>query len=188
MAGVGRIHELEDHDYLYGMNFRTYGLEIEPEWAELHPRTKCGDVLHLRKYYRRTFDAIVVSPTYGNRMADHHNARDASLRRSYFHDKGSALHPNNSGQMYWGDRYRELHEAAWYQCSNVIPTGGLFILNIKNHIKRGVEQKVRQWHLKALRQVGFKRLESIPVTTPSMKAGENRDLRLTEYVYVLRKG
>ena len=38
-----------------------------------------GDARRLH-YLDATFDAICTSPTYGNRMADHHNARDSSPR------------------------------------------------------------------------------------------------------------
>lgn len=69
-AGVGRIHELvPDAD--------TYGLELEPEWAACHPRTRCGDALNPPPEFLGWFDIVATSVTYGNRMADHHNAGDA---------------------------------------------------------------------------------------------------------------
>lgn len=37
-AGTGRIHELPNE---------TVGVEIEPEWAALHPDTICGSALEL---------------------------------------------------------------------------------------------------------------------------------------------
>ena len=50
-----------------------------------------------------TFDAICTSPTYGNRMADHHEARDGSPRDTYRHVLGRPLTPGNSGALHWGD-------------------------------------------------------------------------------------
>lgn len=46
-----------------------YGLEIEPEWAEVTDRVRCGDALSLSAYLEGT-KTIVTSPCYGNRMAD----------------------------------------------------------------------------------------------------------------------
>ena len=66
-AGVGRIHEITKAD--------TWGIEIEPEWASAHPRTLVGSALHL-PFRDASFDCIFTSPTYGNRLADHHDAKE----------------------------------------------------------------------------------------------------------------
>jgi hypothetical protein len=63
-----------------------------------------------------TFDAICTSPTCGNRMADHHEARDISPRHTYRHVLGRPRTPGNSGALQWGDgiageEYRALHVA-----------------------------------------------------------------------------
>ena len=50
-----------------------------------------------------TFDMVVTSPTYGNRMADHHNAKDGRRRITYTHNLGRTLTPGNSGAMQWGE-------------------------------------------------------------------------------------
>lgn len=83
MAGAGRVHELggvtiQDagmDSEPRAVSFETVGVELEPEWAAAHPRTIVGDALRL-PFADITFDAIVVSPTYGNRMADHHDAKE----------------------------------------------------------------------------------------------------------------
>ena len=66
-AGVGYIHRLEGRD--------TWGLELEPEWATVHPRTVVGNALHL-PYRSESWWWVVTSCTYGNRMADSHDARE----------------------------------------------------------------------------------------------------------------
>lgn len=71
-AGVGLIHDLAD---IAPGRWTTTGVEIEPEWAAEHPRTEVGDALRLR-FRAGSFDVVATSPCYGNRMADHHNARD----------------------------------------------------------------------------------------------------------------
>ena len=107
-----------------------------------------------------TFDAICTSPTYGNRMADHHNARDASPRHTYRHVLGRPLTRGNSGALQWGDgiageEYRALHVAVWTECRRVLKPGGIFVLNVKDHIRGGVLQEVTKWHSVALLMLGF---------------------------------
>ena len=78
-AGAGKIHRLATPTR------RTVGVEIEPEWAATHPGTIVGNALALG-FGAESIDAVVTSPCYGNRLADHHEARDGSTRRSYTHD------------------------------------------------------------------------------------------------------
>ena len=72
-AGTGKITRL--HAWLPKAEF--YGYEIEPEWAEQARAAGCacttGDSRQMH-YPDAMFDAICTSPTYGNRMADHHEA------------------------------------------------------------------------------------------------------------------
>jgi hypothetical protein len=86
----------------------TVEVELEPEWASQHPRTMVGDARAL-PLPDATFDMVVTSPTYGNRMTDHHNAKDGSRRITYTHNLGRTLTPGNSGAMQWGEDYRQLH-------------------------------------------------------------------------------
>lgn len=137
-AGVGGVHKLRE---VHGLPVETVGVELEPEWADAHPRNRRGNALHLERVRivasRAPFDAIVTSPTYGNRMADSHNAQDAcghcdgdgtapdgepcvpcrglglSRRHTYTHRLGRPLTADNSGGMQWGYEYRAFHEAAW---------------------------------------------------------------------------
>ena len=72
-AGIGTVHQLP---------YRTIGVEIEPDWAKQHPDTIVGNAVNT-PYDRDTFDAIVTSPCFGNRMADHHEAKDDSNQNGY---------------------------------------------------------------------------------------------------------
>lgn len=59
------------------------GVELQPEWASAllptarpTPAPIVGDATQLPDAWTGTFDAVVTSPCYGNRMADHHDAAD----------------------------------------------------------------------------------------------------------------
>ncbi len=165
-AGVGRIHELE---------LNSFGVELEPEWATMHPRTIVGDALCL-PFRDKSFDAVLTSCTYGNRLADHHVARDGSVRHSYRHDLGRALHPNNSGQLQWGPKYRAFHEAAWREVRRVCCE--MFFLNTSNHVRKGEIQDVNQWHFETLEGLGFEKLLVIEIPTSRLRYGANSNVRV----------
>lgn len=68
MAGVGRIFEVAPW---------AVGLEIEEDWAKADPRIVAGDLLNTPPAIRGwRYWCAVTSCTYGNRMADHHDAKE----------------------------------------------------------------------------------------------------------------
>lgn len=186
-AGTGRVHELRERA---GVT-ETIGIEIEPEWADKHPDTRIGDALDLRAsgIQPESVDHIVTSPTYGNRMADHHDAKDESVRNTYKHTLGRDLSDNNSGQMQWGDEYREFHCKAWAEAVAALKPGGHFTVNIKNHIRNGQVQRVVEWHIDTLMHQFGLRMHAIDVVpTKGLAAGANDDVRTThEYVVTFEK-
>lgn len=173
-AGIGRIHELPK---LVDWEMETVGIEIEPEWARLHKNTMVGDALKLPFGYDE-FDAVVTSPCYGNRLADSHDAKDGSYRRSYKHDLGRDLHANNSGQMQWGTKYREFHQRAWEEVGRVLKPGGHLILNISDHIRGGRRIHVASWHIRELLSQGWELEDAVSIATPRMRVGANRNARV----------
>ncbi|MEI2691522.1 MAG: hypothetical protein V9H69_18200 [Anaerolineae bacterium] len=52
------------------------------------------------------------------------------------------------------------------------------MLNIKDHIRRGVVQPVTDWHIEALEGLGFRVLEHVHIDCPGMRFGQNRDARV----------
>jgi SAM-dependent methyltransferase len=170
-AGTGRIHQLAD------LGWDTVGVEIEPEWAHLHPRTRVGNALVL-DFGAGAFDAIATSPTYGNRMADHHKAYDPQTRRTYTHDLGRQLHSANSGAMQWGDEYRAFHQQAWLEAVRVLRHGGRFVLNIKDHIRDGRWADVTGWHVATLVELGLTVAAVRPVVTGGFRMGANSPERV----------
>jgi hypothetical protein len=183
-AGVGTIHELADR-----CQVSTIGVELEPEWADLHPHTVCADALTIDELFEDQFDVIATSPAYGNRMADHHDARDGSHRNTYKHMLGRDLTDGSSAAMQWGPEYRGLHSAVWRKCFNVLSDGGLFILNIKDHVRDGGVQHVTSWHVDRLcRVLGLRLIAHHIIPGPGLPSGENEDLRVVgEEIYVFRK-
>lgn len=195
-AGTGKIHQLRDY------KFQTIGIEIEPEWAAMHDGTIVGDALNLPYYdelptgydgdgypiSNSEIGAICTSPTYGNRLADHHNASDPESRRSYTHDLGRELHANNSGAMHWGDDYRDFHERAWREAFRVLMWDGVFILNIKDFIRNGEWQHVTYWHLTTLAGLGLRLLEVRAIPLRGLRQGANSAARVPfETVAVFKK-
>jgi DNA modification methylase len=186
MAGVGNIHRLATP------TCRTVGIELEPEWAAAHPDTMVGNALRL-PFGRASFDGVMTSPCYGNRLADHHRARDGSTRRSYTHDLQHTandperrLHPDNSGTLratkaeYWA-----FHARAWVEVRRVLRPGGRFVLNVSDHISRGVVVPVVERHTDLVLLSGFTLVKEFRVTTRRLRYGANNRLRVpTESVLV----
>lgn len=186
-AGSGRIHRLATPQIV------TVGVELEPEWAEEHPSTEVGNALHLR-FRKNSFDVIGTSCTYGNRMADHHVAKDGSERRSYRHNLGRMPSTDSSAILHWGTEYRKFHRAAWREADRVLRPGGLFVLNIANHWKTEVkgedpvEQRVSEWHLTFfLNDLRYGLVEVKRVKTKKFTKGANRHRTDGELIIVMRK-
>lgn len=163
--------------------------EIQPKWAEISGAI-CGDALHL-PFSDETFDAIVVSPTYGNRMADSFTDKQPQKhyrRNTYTHAYGEKLHVNNSGAMQWGEKYRAFHTEAWAESMRVLKTGGVFVLNISDHIRAGKRIRVSAWHIQTLRHLGLRLIKTYAIKTPRNRMGENYNARVScEYVCVFEK-
>lgn len=150
-------------------------LDIESEWA-----TQAGmqaDALHL-PFRHWAFQSVITSPCYGNRMADHHEAHDPSVRHTYRHTLGHALDVRNAGGLQWGPVYRDFHEQAWREVARVLCPGGRFLLNVSDHVRKGQRVYVTDWHIATLLSLGFK-LESMQhVDTPRQRHGANGALRI----------
>ncbi len=183
-AGVGGIFALSP--FLPGSQIEA--VEIEPEWAGQDPRVTFGNALAL-PWPAGAFDAVCTSPCYGNRMADHHEAYDASRRNTYRHALGRPLHPDNAGQLQWGDEYRDFHWRAWTEARRVLSPGGRLVLNIKDHIRDGERVRVTDWHAGALLALGFHLVKRTEVKCPGQRRGANGHLRVaTESVILFELG
>jgi len=179
-GGTGRCFLLE----AWLPDAEIQAVEIEPEWAAINPRTTLGNALSL-PWPAGYFDAVCTSPTYGNRMADTtFSSSIGNTWQTYSCKIGRRLHPDNSGAMDWGDKYRTFHVNAWTEARRVLQPGGAFVLNIKDHIRGGELQHVTEWHVKTLCGLGFVEREHKRINTPSMRYGRNGDKRV-EYESVI---
>ena len=149
-------------------NAEIQAVEIEPEWAKINPRTTLGNALHL-PWQNDYFDCICTSPTYGNSMAiegNKENWRNPEWKLfTYSSLLGRSLSSDNSGKLR-GEKYIEFHKKAWIESTRVLCEGGYFILNIKDHIKRGSVIPVTNWHIEILENLGYEILERIDIECP----------------------
>ncbi len=98
-AGTGKIGLIKEHGYIGKITCN----EIEEEWINncMYPIDNwyVSDASNMNWANDNKFDAICTSPTYGNRMADHHNAKDNSKRITYKHYLGRDLNVENTGKL-----------------------------------------------------------------------------------------
>ena len=179
-AGTGKLRLIRPHCVL---------IELEPEWARIS-QAIVGDATAL-PFANETFAAICTSPTYGNRMADNftdHRPDKHYKRYTYRHMLGRPLSQNNSGGMQWGEAYRDLHLKAWKECDRVLRPGGIFLINISDHIRSGHIVPVTDWHLTCLTNMGYVLQEHLRVATRRQRHGQNGQLRVGhESILVLTK-
>lgn len=183
-AGTGRVHQLA------GPGLRTVGVEIEPEWAAYHPDTRCGDSRKLMSLFKpgESFDAIITSPTYGNRMADHHEAKDDSVRNTYRHKLGRMPSEGSTAVLQWGEAYRELHKEIYRACHLKLNRDAVVILNVKDHVRGGEVVQVSEWHKLAWAMMGWTPLDTIQVPVTGNGYGANGKARVPhEDVHVMRR-
>jgi tRNA G10 N-methylase Trm11 len=187
MAGVGGIFDLEAL-----LPVCCFGVELEKEYVE-----ECGnwfmeqgDARSL-SFLDETFSAIVVSPAYGNRMSDKRLPSDESgqyKRITYANSLKRNLSKGNGAGVQWGEEYREIHRAAWKDTVRVLKSGGLFLLNCKNHIRNKKEVDVCGWHVSALTDLGLTLIEEINMSAKGMRMGANRESRIDhEKLFVFKK-
>lgn len=184
-AGTGKLAMIKNH----GFSGSIICNEIEPDFTSItqYPVDEWyyedAEFLNLSN-----IDAICTSPTYGNRMADHHNAKDSSKRITYTHCLGKQLKDGNTGKMQWGKNYKEKHNSIYKNLFKILNKDGLFILNISNHIRKGKEIDVVNFHKETLLEIGFEFDHQISIETKRMKFGKNSEKRVkTEEILIFRK-
>lgn len=195
-GGVGTLNKLSY------TGAQIYTGEIEYRVCEQGAgfRKLCADA-QLLPFANESFDAIVTSPTYGNRMADitldepssqklycDDQSKHKWKRNTYSSNFGFHLHDQNTGGMQWGEDYRNIHRTAYLESNRLLRRGGLMIVNISDHIRNFQRVYVSKWHYETLKECGFKYQNCRAVKTPRLTFGANSELRTAcEYIFVLRK-
>ena len=179
-AGVGK-----GPDHLAALGYDATGMDLEPEWAAASPRVAQGNALD-PDAWPAELDAVVTSPAYGNRMADGYDGRDGSRRHTYRTALGRPLSTGSGAALQWGDEYRQLHAAVWALAVGALRPGGLLVVNVKNHVRRGQLVRVTEWHLSTLLGLGLDLVATTPVRTPGQRYGANGAARVDhEHVLTL---
>lgn len=160
-----------------------YAIEIEREWARMS-KAITGNALYL-PFADCAFDGICTSPTYGNRLSDYTLPYSKGGRFSYVDSIGRRLHSDNSGNWQWGEKYRNFHLQVWSEAARVLRERGVFVLNIKDHIRDGQVRPVTEWHIGTILSLGFEIVDHVKINTPSIRYGKNYDKRI-EYESVIK--
>lgn len=186
-AGTGKLAEIRK----FGFVGTIYANDLERDWLE--PNVHGCDYLTYEdaetlSYPYGYFDAIATSPTYGNRMADHHNCKDGSKRITYTHCLGKPLQPGNTGSMHFGKQYCEKHTNIYYHLYDLLKPGGVMVINVSNFIRKGSEVDVCEWTKNALIDIGFQFKKEYEIHTPRMGFGANAKARVQyEKIFVFSK-
>lgn len=177
LAGTGRVHELQRP------GIETVGVELEPEWAALHPRTRVGDATEL-SFRDGSFSAVVTSPAYGNRMADQYLGEkdrapeERSRRNTYATSLGRELTPESGASLQWGPRYQATHGMMAHEMARVLIPGGILILNVKDHFRNGDRKYVTRWWIREISSRGLMFVEGHHLPTSGIPDGANWKARV----------
>lgn len=187
---AGTLERLKCLEWKKSGNHLVWGVEFEPEWVNDYPHDRLiqGTALSL-PFDDEFFDAIVVSPSYGNRDADRSGEwYDNDDRKTY----AAALRRNVSeGSLCvpWGDAYKAGHLRAWIESLRTLRTGGLFILNCKSHTKGDAVVPVTGWHMQTLITLGCELLDATSIPTKGRPSGAHYEKRaeMAEQIIVFVK-
>lgn len=211
MAGVGTIHGID----LPGVV--TVANEIERAWVDVSRQlwpermSTCCDATTL-PFDDATIDAVIVSPSFGNRYRDAHVNRDPhracegkgckicdmtgiSKRRSYTHDlrylvgdKTVTLNEQNSGVLSAKSaRYWELHVSAWAEALRVLRGDGLMVVDVKDVVEHGKIVPVVAGHRTILEDLGFGIEAEMPLPAAGLRYGANGDLRVDGHTVIVAR-
>lgn len=184
-AGTGKLSLIKN----MGFNGLVICNDLEPEYKDII-KYPVDEWIHedAATITIKNIDAIATSPTYGNRMADSHNAQDDSKRITYTHQLGRKLDSENTGAMQWGERYKQKHIDCYKNFYKLLPAGGKLIINISDHIRKGSIVNVSEWTKSLILSIGFKLTNTYEIPVKRMRFGQNANLRVEfEYIFVFTK-
>ena len=201
MAGTCKLHVLQGHHETElrhdGYDVYTVCSELEPEWAQRSP-TEWGET-HTGLHAFHALSAgpmrplgyqrwIVTSPVWGNRMADHHDAKDDSERLTYRHRLGRPLSQGSSCSLAWGEDYQAWHRAFLDRAFESSFAGERMIIEIGDHLRtlngRTLRAQVTAWWIKAGIAAGWHLDEAKRLPVGRLRNGANYDVRIP-YIHAL---
>lgn len=110
-----------------------------------------------------------------------------SRRNTYTHKLGRKPSRGSTAVLQWGYQYRVATERHCIEIARTLKPGSLAVINISNHIRDGVEQRVVEWWLNWWLVRGCTLIEARRVPTQRLGDGANREARVDgEMVLVLR--
>lgn len=187
-GGVGTIGKIKEN----GFTGKIIANELEPEWAGLHKingvdESIVGDARKMSNIPTGEIDMIITSPAYGNFLAAPRNKGKLDTL-TYENSLGRKVTEGNAGRLWWGDKYRVLHNEAYKEFYRVVKPGGTAIINMKDFIRDGKTVPVTDFHIKAMEDAGFKLVERQQVKVPGLATGKiNRPKVESEDILVFQK-
>ena len=153
MAGEGSILDIGHASPLNGSDI-TLHIEASDitEWTYAREKVRCIDATDL-DWPDDTFDFIITSPPYANRMADRLSI-DGDNRVTYADRRGTNAEPNDASGLQWGPAYQTLMATILVECWRVLAPGGLFVLDCKDHVRQHEMVPVTEWYLRTLLNMG----------------------------------
>lgn len=157
MAGEGTLLRLSDS---LRIDWERSQLTDITAWPQRRPEVKKLNALAWR-LRPDVFDAVVLSPPYGNRMADPPSS-DGDNRATYADRRGTPAGADDVSGMQWGAAYRRTMRRIWDAVVSVLRPGrdgqppGLLIIAVADHIRAGRVEPVVNWHLTALLALGLR--------------------------------
>lgn len=118
------------------------------------------------------------------------SGRKPSKRRTYRLSLGRKLSDNNGAALQWGAKYQALHQAVYDQFDGVVRPGGLVVINVKNHVRKGEVVDAVGWHADALAKAGWQVFDVGQVPVTGFRFGQNHEARVEHEVvlYACREG
>lgn len=164
------------------LGYMFTGTDLE-EWADRDWRVFVGDSTDPKTYPIFPY-AVCTSPTYGNGVNDHFDAKDGSKRLTYRVRIGHELHSNNTGR--WSGRSSKKGEAEYWRLTNecVKHWPDIALVNVKDSVRAGEIYRLSLLWSDLLGSYGYG-VEWVDVPCPGWRFGANSQARVDSEVILV---
>ena len=160
MAGGGGIFALTDHAMLHDPRWEIAAGEIENDFAKADRRVDRTDAVTALSFETRHGPpaAIVLSPPFGNRMADTYlpPESDDSIRLTYAVALGHAPDPGSAAGLRFGPAYRGLMAQIYAAVVHAAGPDTIVIVEIADHVRDGRRVAVADWTRWTIQMLGLR--------------------------------